>query len=121
MNLFTFKYHSMKKSQFLILFIIIILFLVAGSIQAQRALGLVFDDAAYRQIETLQTYEGEKYNNIPLKVSFREQCPFPNDQGDISSCVGESCSVAYTIGKARMNKVFDRKQINRFKHSASYI
>lgn len=111
----------MKKQPVSTILIFFILTGVSISLQAQRANGLIFDDASFQQIELLQSYDGKKYNAIPLMVSYRKQCPFPNDQGNIGSCVGEACSAALTITKAILHKTTERDKITRYSHSAAYI
>ncbi len=48
--------------------------------------GLIIDDEAYNQVPHLPQYAGKKYNKVPLKVSLRNYCPTPGNQGLNGSC-----------------------------------
>ncbi len=91
----------------------------------KRPMGLLIDpaaDQAYMEVPTLPKYEGAKFNDVPQKLSLREFCPVPGDQGTVGSCVGWACGYAgLTIMKAVQKGMTDRSNITTLAHSASFI
>lgn len=86
------------------------------------ALGLTFDDAAYNNTPHLPTFDGRKFNKLPLTVSLKDYCPTPGNQGFSGSCVGWACGYgALTASRAIKLELKDKEQINAIANSAFYL
>lgn len=109
----------------IILFSIVIFLCSIQSLFAQnenRRAGLIFDDEAYNQVPHLPKYEGKKYNEIPIRVSLKDFCPTPGDQGENGSCVGWAVGYSgLTICNAVKDDLTNQTEINKRAKSASYI
>lgn len=99
----------------------VILFLFSfGTVQAQT--GLLVSPARYSELAMLPTYSGQKFNDIPLKVSLKRYCPVPGDQGKISACVGWAVGYgAHTILFAQRTKMTDPALITQAAFSSAFI
>ncbi len=103
--------------------LLFIIFIIPSKIEAQRRpTGLLVNDSIYNKTHTLLSFEGVKYNNIPLTFSLRQHCPTVGDQYSTSTCVGWSVGYgALTITRAAVLGMKNRDSIDRIAHSAFYI
>jgi len=84
--------------------------------------GLMFNDEEYNQQPVQAKFAGSKFSELPLKVSLRQYCPTPADQGSIGSCVGWStCYGALTTQYAIKNKWTDKEKITAKAFSALFV
>ncbi len=94
------------------------------SLYAQSyATGAIFDaaeDQAFKGAYPADFY-GVKSDEIPTLVSLRKWASKPRVQGEISSCVGFSCSNAMSIMQAMRDSITDVEQRDEDVHSALYI
>lgn len=98
----------------------ILLFSCWHCMQAQT--GLVVSSERYSQLPLLPTYSGQKFNDIPLKVSLKRYCPVPGDQGKISACVGWAVGYgAHTIIYAQRTKITDPALITQAAFSSAFV
>lgn len=98
----------------------IMLFIEIG-LNAQQ-LGLVFEDEAYDQLPRLSDANIGAKGILPDEVDLSRYCPFPGDQGAITSCVGWAVGYgALTIEQAVRNGVTDRALITAYAYSPMFI
>lgn len=89
-------------------------------LQAQS--GLLVSDERYQTVPLLPTYSGQKFNEIPLKVSLKKYAPVPGNQQNVSSCVGWATGYgALTIMAARQMGLTDQALITERAFSAAFI
>lgn len=88
----------------------------------QEYTGLRCSDERYESLSILPLYSGEKYNEIPLRMSLRKHCPIAGNQGRMGSCVGWAVGYgALTISRAIQNDLHDISTITAAANSAAYI
>lgn len=84
--------------------------------------GLLISPERYGAVPVLPTYSGQKFNDIPLKVSLKKYCPVPGDQGKISACVGWAVGYgAFTILRAQRLRMTDAALITQDAYSAAFL
>jgi len=115
----------MYQKDILILFFCL---LIGGGLWAQeRHLGLIMDeraDAAYQRSFSIPNLsKGSQFaGNVPFKLSLKEYCPTPGDQGGMGTCVGYAVGYgALTIYEAVAKDITDKAEITRNAFSALFI
>lgn len=101
-------------------FVAALMLLNMSGLQAQT--GLLISPERYRDMPALPTYTGQKFNDVPLKVSLKKYCPVPGDQGKVSACVGWAVGYgALTILRAQRLRITDPALITQDAYSAAFI
>ncbi len=108
----------------LVLILLIISQVNPLSAQSARSLGLLLDDAEYQDIATesaqISISSGQK--SIPAQIDLTPFCPTPQDQGELSSCVGWAAGyAAMTIEQALQNGWTDQEEIDASATSALFV
>ena len=109
-----------------LLFILtLISFITNVSLNAQNSpygMGLIIDDEAYSQVPHLPQYAGKKYNKVPLKVSLRNYCPTPGNQGLNGSCSAWAAGYGgLTILRAIQDNLQGQEQITNVASSVFFL
>jgi len=112
----------MKK---LLVILSLINFVTIVHLNAQNrpyGMGLIIDDEAYNQVPHLPQYAGKKYNKVPLKVSLRNYCPTPGNQGLNGSCSAWAAGYGgLTILRAIQDNLKGQKQITNVASSVFFL
>ncbi len=88
---------------------------------AQQPTGLLFSERKYREVPQMQV-TGEKFNNLPLKVSLKKYCPVAGDQRSIGACVGWATGYgAMTILMAQKLGMSNKADITEKALSAAFV
>ena len=103
----------------------LIYFLVTVCLTAQNSpygMGLIIDDEAYTKVPHLPQYAGKKYNKVPLKVSLRQYCPTPGNQGLNGSCSAWAAGYGgLTILRAIQDNLKGQEQITNVASSVFFL
>lgn len=84
--------------------------------------GLLFDDEAYSKVPHLPRYNGDKYNEVPLKVSLRKYAPFPGDQEIDGSCTAWAAAYGgLSICRAIADSITNRNLITQNANSVYFV
>lgn len=100
-----------------------LLLFLTPSISMGQGKGLLFDDAAFKH-NVRKQYLGPAFQDelLPQKVSLKEFCPTPGNQGNMGSCVGWSVGYgAYTISNSIRKSIKDKEEITSSAFSALYL
>ncbi|MCX6149251.1 MAG: C1 family peptidase [Ignavibacteriales bacterium] len=99
-----------------------ILLLILTSIVAQdRGMGLLLDEALYKNAPRAAKLMRGDYENLPNSVSLKQYTPTPSDQGPYSTCAGWASSYyARTILEA-MKQGWNKQTIDKNTFSPSFI
>ncbi len=88
---------------------------------AQQSTGLLSSKERYSRVPQMEV-TGEKFNNLPLKVSLKKYCPVVGDQRTIGACVGWSTGYgAMTILMAQKLGLSKKEDITERAFSAAFI
>lgn len=82
--------------------------------------GLVFNDQVYDTVSIVPS-DSVRGGKLPYRVSLRQYCPTPGDQGLTAACVGWALANTLTIERMARAKQTDQNQINARMHSVAYI
>ena len=82
---------------------IILVYGILITVTTSFAQGLKLDPAKYKSAEQYVAPKESGFSaaSLPAKVSYREYCPIPNSQGDVSTCVG--WATAYGALSSQLN------------------
>jgi Papain family cysteine protease len=96
--------------------------LLAAANAQQRGMGLILDEAEFRAMPKLSpNVNWQKADNLTMRVSLKNYCPTPGDQGATGSCVGWASAYGMTICRAIQENITDKTIINKMAHSAMYV
>lgn len=99
--------------------------LISFNTEAQRRpfnTGLTFDDASYREVPHLPKFSGNKYDNVPYRVSLRKYAPIPGDQGLDGTCTAWAAAYGgLSICRAIKDSIINRPLITQQANSVYYV
>lgn len=108
----------MNKNNSFLLLLVLLPFLAWTQ---QRGTGLILEDTSYQNIPRLES-DGGKFDIPNKRVSLKQYCPRPGDQGYISSCVAWAVGYgAFTISQAIEHQQTNQEVITLGAYSASFI
>ena len=109
-------------NKFLLTLFIVLIGLSAYSQRRPFNTGLTFDDDAYKQVPHLPKYAGNKYENVPYRVSLRKYAPIPGDQGLDGTCTAWAAAYGgLSICRAIKEGITDRSLITEQANSVYYV
>ena len=112
----------MKKLLFTLNLISLIAILSLSAQNRPYGMGLIIDDEAYSQVPHLPQYAGKKYNKVPLKISLKEYCPTPGNQGLNGSCSAWAAGYGgLTILRAVQDNLQGQEQITKVASSVFFL
>lgn len=112
----------MKKLLFTLNLISLLAILSLSAQNRPYGMGLVIDDEAYSKVPHLPQYAGKKYNKVPLKVSLKEYCPSPGNQGLNGSCAAWAAGYGgLTILRAVQDNLQGQEAITKVASSVFFL
>ena len=88
----------MKKLFYSLILLVLIQHTKAQSLNKN---GLLLEEETYQQLPAAEYFSPQRGDDLPRRVSLKDHCPIPQDQGIIASCVAHALAHAFTIQNAK--------------------